>query len=297
MARVESPPDLARARQRPPGRVCAGLVALALVLAACERAASARHDAGGVASAGCRAGSLPAANGERHELDGRAYLLDAPAAPADRPLPLVLAFHGFRSNPADLRGGTGLSELARSEGFVAVYPEGHDGVALLGTTGRGWDLRPEQTRDRDFVRALLDRLESERCIDRTRIFATGMSNGGFFSSLLGCQLADRLAAVAPVAGALDLGDCRAARPVPILLMYGSRDPIVSPEMVDGAVAWWAEHNGCHASAPSDGCTRWSGCVADVVACKGGQGHTWPFDATDRIWRFFASRSAPSEREK
>jgi polyhydroxybutyrate depolymerase len=260
------------------------------VLAACEHAASERRDAGSAASPGCRAGSLPAASGERHELEGRTYLLDAPAAAADRPLPLVFAFHGFRSSPDDLRGGTGLAQLAQAERFIAVYPEGHDGVALLGTTGRGWDLRPDQTRDRDFVRALLDRLEGERCIDQHRIFATGMSNGGFFSSLLGCQLADRLAAVAPVAGALDLGACRAARPVPILLLYGSRDPIVAPDMVDGAVTWWAEHNACRSSAPSEGCTRWSGCAADVVACKGTQGHMWPYDATERIWRFFVSQA-------
>jgi len=291
MLPVEHPRGTGAASRRPAATACIGLVVLA-VAGACGHGTPDPPPAAGSASAGCHAGNLPAADGERRELDGRAYLLDAPAGPADSPLPLVLAFHGFRSSPDDLRGGTGLSQLARTERFVAVYPEGHDGVALLGTTGRGWDLRPEQTRDRDFVRALLDRLEGERCIDRRRIFATGMSNGGFLSSLLGCQLADRLAAVAPVAGALDLGGCRAARPVPILLLYGSRDSIVSPDMVEGAVAWWAEHNACHASSSSDGCTHWNGCAADVVACEGPQGHMWPFDATDRIWKFFASQVRP-----
>jgi len=281
MTRVERAPGVRRATIA---------LTILLVAVACGRATSESSRAGAGPSAGCRAGNLPALNDERRELDGRSYLIDAPAALADEPLPLVLAFHGFRSSPEDLRGGTGLSQLAQQERFVAVYPAGHEGVELLGTTGRGWDLRPDQTRDRDFVVALLDHLERERCIDQHRVFATGVSNGGFFSSLLGCQLSDRLTAVAPVAGALELKGCRSTRPMPIMLMYGSRDPVVPPEMVSGAVTWWANHNGCRSSASSDGCTRWSGCAAEVVACEGPQGHMWPFDATDRIWRFFSAQS-------
>src|SRR5262249_62077748 len=107
-------------------------------------------------SAGCRTGTFSAVAGERRERAGRTVLLDAPAGPADRPVPLVLALHGFRSNPDDMRDGTGLSELSRTEGVVVAYPEGHPGVELLGTTGVGWDMRPDQPTDRDFLRALLD---------------------------------------------------------------------------------------------------------------------------------------------
>src|SRR5262245_208130 len=283
MARVESPPGPARARRRPPGGVCAGLVALAVVLAACERAASERHDAGGVASAGCHAGSLPAANGERHELDGRWYLLDAPAAPADRPLPLVLAFHGFRSDPENLRAGSG---FVGAPDLIVAYPAGHDGVRLLGTVGVGWDLRPDQTTDRDFVRRLLDHLERSRCVDRRRIYATGMSNGGFVASLLGCQLADRLAAVAAVAGGHGLGNCLPSRPVPILFLYGSADAVVPPGLVRQGVDWWVRRNACDAGRPDGDCTRWAGCAAAVMACEGPQGHRWPAAGTQRILEFF-----------
>jgi len=243
-------------------------------------------------SPGCRTGTFSAVARERRERAGRTVLLDAPAAPADRPMPLVLALHGFRSNPDDMREGTGLSELSRTEGVVVAYPEGHQGVELLGTTGVGWDMRPDQTTDRDFLRALLDELERERCIDRRRIYVTGMSNGGFLASLLGCQLADRLAAVAPVAGALDLGDCVPARPMPILLLYGSADDVVPTDLIRRGVGWWVGRNACGASGPSDGCTRWNGCSADVVACEGPQGHRWPADATARIWRFFAAHARP-----
>jgi polyhydroxybutyrate depolymerase len=237
-------------------------------------------------SPGCRAGTVPAGRGERGEIDGRWYLLDAPAGPADRPLPLILAFHGFRSGPDELRAGGGLAAAAR-EDAVVVFPAGHDGVRLLGVVGRGWDLRPDQTTDRDFVRRLLDHLEATRCVDRRRVYATGMSNGAFVASLLGCQLADRLAAVAAVAGGQGLGDCVPSSPVPILFLYGAADRVVSPELVRQGVDWWVHRNGCDSGrADGSGCTRWAGCAATVAACEGPQGHWWPADGAGRIMDFF-----------
>ncbi len=249
--------------------------------------AAAAHAGSPDPSRGCRAGTLSAATGSRLEIDGRSVLLDAPATPADRPLPLVVALHGFRSDPADLRAGSRLDGVSRGQDVIVAYPAGRPDVELLGTRGRGWDLRPDQTADRDFVRLLLDRLGADRCVDRRRIYVAGFSNGGFAASLLGCQLADRVAAVATVAGGLDLGGCTPGRPVPILFISGSADRVVPSELVRGGVAWWVARNRCGGSATADGCTRWTGCAADVAACVGPQGHRWPPDATDRIWRFFA----------
>jgi len=279
------------------------LVALAL-LAACgrglpepgseERAALAAAAAvTPEPSAGCRAGAFPRLRGERRTLgvggEQRAYLIDAPAALGDHPLPLVLSFHGFRGSAGRHRWWTGLGRLALREGFIAVHPEGHDGVRLLDTTGRGWDIRPGETRDTDFVRALLDGLERERCIDRRRVFATGMSNGAFLANLLACVAADRLAAVAPVAGGLDLRTCTPVRPVPILFVYGRADRIVRAELVHGARDWWARANGCGPPLEQNGCTRYTRCVAEVVFCEGPQGHRWPRSATARVWRFFQAQ--------
>ena len=241
-------------------------------------------------SAGCHGGRLARLRAERQGLavagEERGYLVDAPAGPADRPLPVVLDFHGFRGSASGQRWWTGFGRLALREGFIAVHPEGHDEVRLLETTGRGWDMRPVETRDAEFVRALLDRLERERCIDRRRVYATGMSNGAFFANLLGCVMADRLAAVAPVAGGLDLRACAPSRPMPILFVYGRADRVVRPEMVRGARDWWARADACGAPVEQDGCTHHTGCAADVVACEGPQAHRWPRSATARVWRFF-----------
>jgi len=248
------------------------------------------------ASAGCAAPNVAAVSGERRRItvggEERSYLLDAPPSAGGAARPVVLAFHGFRAGAAGLRVGTGLAALAERERVILVTPEGHEGVHLLGTVGRGWDLGPEETRDVAVVRALLDALERERCVDRRRVYATGMSNGGFFASLLGCRLADRIAAVAPVAGAMPLADCAPARPLPVLLTFGRADDIVPPTLMRAGRDWWAKVDVCGEAHERDGCMQYERCAADVVACEGPQAHSWPPGTTERIWRFFASHPRP-----
>lgn len=302
------------ARQRcPTSSVRCIAVAVLTVASACHGGSAGRSEsdrrplavataADAEPSAGCRPGAAEGLVGARRALvvDGveRSYLVDAAPGPGDLPRPLVLAFHGFRHHAAGLRDGIGFATLAADGALVAVHPDGRDGVELLGTTGRGWDTGPGETRDLAFIRALLDAVEEERCIDRRRIFATGFSNGGFLANLLGCQLADRLAAVAPIAGARALDDCRPAAPIPVLLLHGAADRVVPLRLSKAARAWWRDVDGCQPTDEvGDGCVSANGCAADVVLCEGPQAHTWPRDATARIWRFFQAhpRRAASDR--
>lgn len=285
------------------GRRRRAVVLLALItLAACrsieappptsERAA----DGGAVpalASVGCGEGTQPALVAAAREIvvggTTRRYLVDAPAGAGDRPLPVVLAFHGFRHSAAGLRAGIGFAERAARGELIAVHADGRDDVHLLDAVGRGWDTAPGEAHDTAFVAALLDALERERCVDRRRIYATGFSNGAFLSNLLGCTLGTRLAAVAAVAGARALDGCATQTPMPILFFHGTADGIVPPRLTAAAAAWWRRTNRCAETEPvgaSDGCARAAGCTADVVVCTGSQGHTWPGDASARIWDFF-----------
>jgi polyhydroxybutyrate depolymerase len=270
---------------------------LALLAGACRDPTSAdEKGATGVAAApipssGCRPGTFDAIANERRRVvvDGveRSFLLDAPGGTSDRPQPLVLVFHGFRHDAAGLRAGSGFTALAASGAAVVVHPEGRPDVRLLNTVGRGWDTGPGETLDIAFARAILDALERERCLDRRRLYATGFSNGGFVSNLLGCALADRLAAVAPIAGARALDDCRPATPLPILLMHGAADRVVPLGLSKAARAWWQRSNHCGTGqAAVDGCEATTGCAADVVWCEGPQAHVWPAGTIERVWRFF-----------
>jgi polyhydroxybutyrate depolymerase len=271
----------------------ASALAVLLLAGACRSPAPAGSvPAGTDPSDGCRAGARDAVRDARQSFtagtDTHELLIDAPASAANDPRPLLLAFHGFNSNAANICDSTGLRAVAERERAVIVCPEGRDDAHLVGAVGRGWDVNPSETRDVDYLRALLDHLEAERCIDRRRVYATGMSNGGFFASLLGCRLADRIAAIAPVAGVMPLQGCTPARPVPALLFFGRRDKVVPWALTEGGRNWWTQTDACGASQDVDGCTAFTGCRADVVACEGPQGHVWPADATERIWRFFAA---------
>ena len=156
-------------------------------------------------SAGCGAATIEAGRGQRRNLDvdgvSRAYILDVPERiQAKTPAPLLFDFHGFGHSAAGVWEVSKFRDLAARDGFITVYPDGLP-VDLLGRHGPGWEIfSTNPNRDLTFVTRLLDYLERTYCVDRNRVFATGFSNGGFFSNILGCTMADRFAAVAPVSG-------------------------------------------------------------------------------------------------
>ena len=290
----------------------AAALALVVVVAACGEP-PAREEAGPAAvsttlpgagarpaqpSAGCRAGAQAPVRAERRALtlaaETRGYWLDVPMGAADQPRPLVLVFHGFDGQPRRLRRWSGFGRLAQRNGFIAVFPEGHEGVELRGKTGVGWDMYPHESRDATFVSALLDRLEQDFCVDRARVYAAGLSNGGFFANVLGCRLADRLAGIAAVAGSMPLRDCQPARPVAVQLIHGRRDQVVKVELAQAARDWWVRTNGCGESVEERHCRHYRACEgAPVSYCEAGQGHWWPRPAARRIWRFW-SGEAPDD---
>jgi polyhydroxybutyrate depolymerase len=182
--------------------------------------------AAAVPSAGCEGGASPQAELEEATLDvrgaSRRYLVSSPAwESGGDPLPLVVDFHGLAEG-ADVHAQmTQLGPLGVEEGFVTVFPHG---------TGQPvrWDVEPDVDANDDlaYVGALLDTLESERCIDTSRVYATGLSNGAMMSSVVACTMTDRFAAIAPVAGIALPDGCDPSRPIPILTFHGTADPIL-----------------------------------------------------------------------
>jgi polyhydroxybutyrate depolymerase len=192
--------------------------------------------------------------------------------------------------------------LAESEGLIVVYPSGSD-VPRIWHVERGAALQ----RDVRFISALLDTLEAAYNIDRSRIYADGMSNGGGMAFVLSCMLSDRIAAVGLVAAAQTLpwSWCTDRRPVPMIAFHGTADPIVpygggqptgafaptkfAPDAtpfpsVPGWVANWARRNRCGAdpvdSVIAADVTRlaYPGCADDasvVLYTVRGGGHAWP----------------------
>jgi polyhydroxybutyrate depolymerase len=234
-----------------------------------------------------------------------------------KPTPVVLNFHGLAESPSLEEGLTLMDAEADSQGFVVIYPQGTGTLLSWNAGACCGDAVQNNVDDVGFVGALLDQAEAQLCVDTGRIFATGMSNGGFFSHVLGCELSSRIAAIAPVAGVMGIPTCTPSRPVPVIEFHGTSDllvpyngnPAIGYTSVPDTVAGWVQRDGCLGQAMttySNGdatCVTYSQCNAgaDVTLCTiTGGGHTWPggtpfpllgvtstdISATDAMWTFF-----------
>lgn len=176
-------------------------------------------------SPGCNGGPDAAADLEETTLDvagtSRRYLVSAPGWDGGEPLPVVLDFHGLAEGAEVHAQMSQLGPKGVDEGFITVFPHGTgEPVRWNG------ELDPSANPDLEYVTALLDTVESERCVDRARVYATGLSNGAMMSSTLACVMADRIAAIAPVAGIQMPDGCDPERPVPVLTFHGTADPLL-----------------------------------------------------------------------
>jgi polyhydroxybutyrate depolymerase len=218
----------------------------------------------------------------------------------------MLDFHGFGHSAAGVWRVSRFRDLAATDPFIAVYPDGipvrfsHRGKDY---DGPGWDIRTRDgNRDLAFVTLLLDRLEREYCIDRARIFVTGFSNGGFFSHLLGCTMPERFAAIAPVGAGQRPDPCAPSRTVPVLIFHGRQDQLIEVADARSARDAWLTTNRCQPATPSSeavqgaSCARFAACRdgATVESCEGDFGHHWPEPATARVWAFFKAHPLAQE---
>jgi polyhydroxybutyrate depolymerase len=235
-----------------------------------------------------------------------------PRSRPSRPLPLVLAFGGAGATGAFMQRYSGLSTVADRAPFIAVYPTAWG-------THPFWSLNdaaPNGPQDLQFVSDLLDDLQATLCVDARRVYATGVSNGGGFTARVGCALANRIAAIAPVAGGYRaIGDCEPERRISVLEIHGTADGSVpyhgKPPDFRGSVpryvAGWRKRDGCtprsshRRLAPATLMVTWPTCRdgTEVAQIKiyGGV-HVWPgafgapgFSAARAVWDFF--RTTPS----
>ena len=237
-------------------------------------------------------------------------------------VPLILNFHGYGSNAFEQMNYGDFRPIADTAGFIIVHPMGT--VDLLGGThfNVGWGT--SNVDDIGFTAALIDTLSTEYSIDQERIYSTGMSNGGFMSYQLACELSDRIAAIASVTGTMNVNQpsiCSPTHPMPVMEIHGTADQTVPYDgniifgTTPAAIAYWVSYDHCETpptitSIPdtdtADGCTAEhqvylngdNGSSVEHFKIIGGQ-HTWPgsnfggvgtnqdINACAEIWRFFS----------
>ncbi len=255
----------------------------------------------------------------------REYLLYIPAAyTGNVAVPLVFNLHGYTSNNLEQMFYGDFRPIADTANFLIVHPNG----TLDGQGNRFWNtfLGNSNVDDVGFIRDLLNALQANYNIDANRVYSTGMSNGGFMSYSLACELNDRIAAIASVTGSMiqsKLNACDLVRPVPVMEIHGTADntvpyngsPISTFVAIPTLVTKWADFNHCNPTpsitqVPNINTT--DGCTAERQLYTGGDlgstvehykvnsgAHTWPgaafiigvtnqdFNASKEIWRFFS----------
>jgi polyhydroxybutyrate depolymerase len=245
----------------------------------------------------------------------RSYIVHVPRRTDTRaPLPVVFMLHGGGGNAKGTMQETGWSRKADQEGFLAVLP---NALARNPARRSSFAFNPQLWNDASdrfypnqkvvddvaFIDALLDDLATRFPVDPRRIFVTGFSNGASMSFLLGAKLPHRIAAIAPVAGALWLEPGVLQPPVPMFYMTGTEDPLNIieggvPKLLSGgsdkvrakskppvreSVVKWAKALGCAAEpvrkTSTNGihtetyCSTGNG-VEVVYMAVDGLGHTW-----------------------
>lgn len=236
-----------------------------------------------------------------HDGIQRDYRLYIPA-PYDgsEQVPVVFNLHGYTSDAFQQEIYGDFRPIADTANFFLVHPQGTEdntGTTFWNALG----FPGETVDDVGFISALIDTIASEYNIDLDRVYSTGMSNGGFMSYKLACELPDRIAAIASVTGSMveqDLNTCNPTEPIPVMQIHGTNDLSVPYSGSQGGfvgieelVAAWANKNNCSGSPSvtavpdidmTDDCTseRWlytggdEGSTVELYKVQGGA-HTWP----------------------
>ena len=213
----------------------------------------------------------------------------------------MIAFHGAPMTAGQLSNITHLSAVADRHGFAVLFPQGYE--RSWAVPGGSTPAQQAGIDDVAFVRALIESVGQQYSLDPRRVVATGLSNGGILTELLGCSLADRLIGIAPVAGLMrrnTAASCSPARPISVFEIHGVDDPIAAyggvPGLADGflsfteTLGFWANLDGC-SKTPVSGqlaaTTRDTTTVTTVTysSCSSGTevtgyavnggGHAWP----------------------
>jgi polyhydroxybutyrate depolymerase len=209
---------------------------------------------------------------------------------------VMLAFHGGGGTGRAMESLTRMSETSDRNGFIVAYPDGTNRSWNAGT-GAG-KAEAAKVDDVAFVSALIDDLFRLARVDVTRVYATGISNGAHFVHRLACELPERIAAIAPVAGTIAPGvrqACHRLAPLPVIEIHGTADKL-NPweggrtigggkvESLDATIAFWRKFNSCAKDAVSHDLgggvflDRYPNCTqgAEVLLYRiEGGGHTWP----------------------
>jgi polyhydroxybutyrate depolymerase len=194
------------------------------------------------------AANLKAQTTDSFVVDGvyRNYIVHVPTGYiASTAYPLVLNLHGYTSNAAQEMFYTTMNNTADANHFIVVYPNGISNY---------WNAFGVGADDVKFLRELIDTISAHYNVNANRVYSCGMSNGGYMSYTLACELSTKIAAIASVAGTMSLNTyntCNPARKMPVMHIHGTTDPTVNYATgaansvgVEQTLNYWRDTNQC-----------------------------------------------------
>jgi polyhydroxybutyrate depolymerase len=222
------------------------------------------------------------------------------------PTPMIIYVHGGAGNTRSAYLDN-MDKTSDINGFILAVPEG-TGEKKLGQLRASWNGGTwkggtccTKADDVGFIDKMIAEISTKFTIDLTRVYATGISNGGLMTNRLACELPSKIAAIATVAPAGIINGCAPGRPIPVMDIHGKQDTCnpfdggepsnIFCKRVDykrlshkEVIDFWTKYNGCSNQTEvyyENGgahCSRYLGCKqqAEVVSCDvDGMGHTWP----------------------
>lgn len=253
----------------------------------------------------------------------RFYLIYKPESLNDQEdIPVLFALHGYGSSAVIHKSYTGYEKLAEANNFLVIYPQGYKLESLLVNSSSHWNVGAwtiaSDIDDIGFIDTIIDLVAYKEKINQDRIYSSGMSNGGFMSYHLACNLSRKIAAIASVTGSMSketLASCAPNHPTSILQIHGLQDLVVpydgfddlGMESIEDVLIYWANLNGCNPEKLS--------AVTDYLNEKGSidfinyescnnnvdvkliripsMDHTWPdlnnfnISASEEVWNFLS----------
>ncbi len=177
------------------------------------------------------------------------------------PMPLVVMLHGYTLTGALQEDYFKLQPLAEERGFLYVHPDGTqaagDGAHFWNATDACCNFHASNVDDSAYLLSIIEEVQHKYNVDPKRIFLMGHSNGGFMSHRMACDHADKIAAIASLAGAMwnDVSKCSPSSPINVLQIHGTDDELVRYAggifaarfpSAEVTTADWAKLEGCDA---------------------------------------------------
>ena len=241
------------------------------------------------------------------------YIYEPPNLDTNSSIAVLFALHGYGSSAMTHFNYTNYEPIADANNFLVVYPQGttNNGLNTHWNNG-GWTSK-STAKDIEFIDTVIDYLKQKISIDETRIYSSGMSNGGYMSYHLACNLDNTFAAVVSVTGSMTndtFDSCSPSHPTAAMQIHGIQDVTVPylgsgwSKSIDDVINYWVNYNSCD-NEPERlikyssqmgliNFDTYSSCLNNVnvkLILHPEMGHNWPYiqnyniDASQEIWDF------------